>query len=100
MLFGKKNTAETVGMIEMLDPGDGKGPAYIAVSYMVDEKEYTIKETVKMKSKPIKVGKTVVGQRRLPVMSWIEIGAEVAVRYNTDHPEKASLPRNKGGKSI
>lgn len=100
MIFKKKNTALTVGMIELLDPGDDKSPAYIAVSYMVDEQEYTIRETVKMKNKPIKVGRETVGFKRLPVGSWVEIGAETPVMYDTNDPANGWLPKNKGSKKL
>ena len=101
MIFGKgKNTAEAVGMIELLDPGDDKNPAHIAVSYMVNEQEYTIKETVKMKKKPIKVGKQTVGHKILPAMPWVEIGAEVPVRYDSNNPSEGWLPKNKGSKKL
>lgn len=100
MIFKKKNAAQTVGMIELLDPGDEKNPAYIAVSYMAGEQEYTIKETVKMKNKPIKVGKQTVGYKKLPAMSWVEIGAEIPVMYDTNDPAKGWVPKNKGSRKL
>ncbi len=97
-MFGKKkNAVRTTGIIELLDPGDEGREAYIAVSYMVEEKEYTIRETVRMKSKPIKVGKTTVGHRTRPALGWIKVGSEARVEYDPADPASARLPDNKGG---
>ncbi len=100
-MFGKKkNTAVVTGIIEMLDPGDSDRPASVSVSYVVDEKEYTVTETVKMKSQPIKVGKTTVGKRVRPAQAWVKVGAEIRVEYDSADPSKGRIPANKGGRSL
>lgn len=96
MIFARhRKGAETTGIIEVFNPGDDNTSPFIIVSYMVDEKEYTVEEKVRTKSKPIKVGRTVVGHRVVPALPWIKVGADVRVAYDPADPSKGSLPANK-----
>lgn len=68
----------------------------IVVSYTVEGQEYQIKESVKLKSKAIKIGFLPIGQERYPAMGEIKKGTVVKVKYNSSDPARAYLVDNVG----
>ncbi len=96
MLGKKKCTAETVGRIEKYSVRGCDNPHVLSVSYTVDGKDYLLKESVKWKSSPIKLGRLTVGSRNTPVLPDCSVGAQVRVMYNPTRPQRAYLPHNKG----
>lgn len=69
----------------------------IIVSYRVDDKDYFLREHLKVHKEPIRIGKLPIGT----VDTWslgrnIEPGMKVYVRYDPEDPNKAYLPDNIG----
>ncbi len=72
----------------------------IYVGYSVDGKEYTLEESIKYKSEAVKLGFLPVGQKRVPVMGDIAVGASVRVMCDPDNPAEAFLKDNIGKANI
>jgi hypothetical protein len=92
----KKCTREVVGTIVKMDRKSMEMPTMITVEYVVDEVKYTVKESVKLKSKLIKIGFLPIGQVKTPRMGDIVVGGTAAVCYNPEQPEKAYIKENVG----
>lgn len=71
-------------------------PTIITVAYEVQNKQYQISESLKLKNEVIKIGFLPIGQKRTPKIKNIGIGEKVKVSYDTTSPEKAYLSDNKG----
>ncbi len=71
-------------------------PWVIHVSYNVGDMEYMIKETAKVKSEVIKVGKMPVGQRKTFVIGPLAVGDTVTVKYDEKNPGRAIIAGNEG----
>ena len=92
----RKCTGEVVGTIVKMDRKSMEMPTMITVEYVVDEVKYTIKESVKLKSKLIKIGFLPIGQVKTPRMGDIAVGGTATVCYNPGQPEKAYIKENVG----
>ena len=71
-------------------------PMAITVQYSVQGQDYTIQETVKLKSKPVRIWIIPIGHKKYPVIGSIAVGTVVNVKYNPDNPQEAYLPDNVG----
>ncbi|MBR4089825.1 MAG: hypothetical protein IKK28_02975 [Mogibacterium sp.] len=71
-------------------------PWVIHVRYNVRDVEYTVKETAKLKSETIKVGKIAVGQRKTFVIGPLDVGDAVTVKYDEKNPARAIIAGNEG----
>ena len=71
-------------------------PIHIEIQYEVNGREYIIKDSLKYYSEPIKLGKFPIGQRKVPKLGNVSIGAPVRVAYNPEDPSMAYLPDNQG----
>lgn len=99
-----KNHTDCTGIangkiIELKVKGQDFG-TIIKVQYEVSEKNYTIEESIKLKSEKIKLGFLTVGQKRTPVMKNTTVGTTVRVMFNPYAPEEAYLPDNVGKANI
>ena len=101
-MWGKKKcTAETLGEILSFKSRGLEGVTMVTVKFTVDGTEYTVKESLKYKSKAIKLGFLPIGQRKTPVLKGAagedrEIGVKVRMKYDPQKPKRAYLPDNKG----
>ena len=71
-------------------------PTSITVEYMVNGITYQITESVKLKSKIIKLCILPIGQERFPRLPSIAVGSHVKVCYNPNNPKEAYLKDNVG----
>lgn len=86
----------TQGRISKIVSKGVDAPWVIYVDYHVAGIDHQIKETAKMKSTLIKIGKIPVGQRKTFVMGQVKEGDLVEIRYDTADPSKAILYENDG----
>lgn len=92
----KKNCTNTVdGKVVSLEFRGMKGVDIITVEYEINGKKHQIKETVKLKSVPIKLGFLPIGQKKTPKINT-KIGSTIQVRYNTNNPSEAYIVGNDG----
>lgn len=89
-------TEQTVGNIVDIKCRNSEGVAKITVRYNVNGMEYTIRESLKLISKMIKVGGMPIGQRKVPRLGNVKIGTQLRVQYNPSKPQKAFLSDNVG----
>lgn len=92
----KKCTEMTTGVVEAIMVKGLDFPTVIDVRYSVQEKEYTVKESLKLKNIPIKVGKLPTGQKKVPVLGPVQVGMSLPIRYNPLKPQKAYIVGNDG----
>lgn len=71
-------------------------PWVVYVVYKVHGQEYQIRETAKLKSETVRIGRLPVGQRKTFVLGPLREGDSVEVRYDMEHPEKGILYGNDG----
>lgn len=96
---GKKNKnyqGRTVGTVVSLKSKGLNSPTIITVEYLVNGISYSIKETMKLKSEPIKLGAIPIGQRKVPIIGKVMIGSSVYVKYDLNNPAKALIEGNDG----
>lgn len=72
----------------------------MTVEYVVNNVTYTVTETIKLKSEPIKIGFLTVGQNKMPKIGNIEVGSNVTVKYDPSEPEKAFIEGNSGIRNV
>lgn len=70
-------------------------PTVMTVEYKVKKETYKLKETIKLKSEPIKFLFIPIGQKKVPVMEVVK-GQEVIVVYDVKNPKKAYIKGNEG----
>lgn len=70
-------------------------PTIATVEYVVDNKKYIIKESLKLRSEAIKIGFLPIGQRKIPKVDCIK-GNTVIIEYEEDKPEKGHIKGNDG----
>lgn len=70
-------------------------PTVMTVEYKVKKETYKLKETIKLKSEPIKFLFIPIGQKKVPVMEVVK-GQEVIVAYDVKNPKKAYIKGNEG----
>lgn len=92
----KKCTEMTTGVVEAIRIKGLDFPTVIAVRYSVQGKEYTVKESLKLKNIPIKVGKLTTGQKKVPVLGPVQVGMSLPIKYNPLKPKKAYIVGNDG----
>lgn len=97
----KKCTAPAVGTVVKVKRGGLERPTVIWVSYQAEGGEYTLHETMKLKSEWIRLGKFPIGQRKTAKLrnlegGYADTGTRVRVLYNPDKPQMAYLPDNVG----
>lgn len=96
---GKKNKnyqGKTIGKVIFLKSKGLNSPIIITVEYLVNGISYSIKETMKLKSEPIKLGAIPIGQRKVPIIGKVMIGSSVYVKYDLNNPAKALIEGNDG----
>ena len=91
----REYTGEAVGTVVRFRPGGVERPASVYVRYEVDGRAYECRETVKLKSEPIKIGPVPVGQRKTAKIAT-RMGGRVRVAYLPSDPSKAILSDNAG----
>lgn len=87
---------QVIGAIVSLRVRGQDFPTEITVQYTVDGIDYSITETIKLKSEKIKLGFIPIGQRRVPRMPETHVGGRALVYYDPANPEKAFLAENQG----
>lgn len=68
----------------------------VRVSYEVGGTVYELTESVKLKSKSIKLGPIPIGQEKVPKLPVTEVGGRVVVCYDPADPSRAYLRDNRG----
>ena len=91
-----KNGIKTSGRVVELNVGGLNLPTAIKVEFEVKEKKYTVRETLKLKSEPIKLGFLTIGQRKRPKIGKVEIGDSLLVIYSPGNPARAHILGNDG----
>ena len=89
-------TSKTNGNIVNVENKGLNFPTLITVEYVVNSSTYRITESLKLKTKTIKLGFIPIGQRKIPVLPVVAIGEMVAVNYNPNQPTEAYLADNIG----
>lgn len=92
----EKYRGMVLGTVTWIRPGGIDHPSVIHAVYHVNGKEYQIKETAKLKSRTIKVGKIPVGQKKSFVMGAVAQGDQIWIRYDERRPERAIICGNDG----
>lgn len=91
-----KYTGQTQGQIERISHRGIDGPWVIAARYTVDGQTYRIKETAKLKSQTIKIGKLPIGQKKTFVLGQICEGDFVTILFDEQKPQHALILGNEG----
>lgn len=91
-----RNAVKTIGYVKEIKPGGLDRPGVIKVEYCVGGKIYVVRETLKLKSEPIKLGFLTIGQRKTPKIGTIEVKDEVWVAYSPGNPARAHIVGNDG----
>ena len=86
---------EVKGIVLEIKSNGLDNPTVITVVYNVKKETYKTKETLKLKSKPIKFLFIPIGQKKVPIMK-IEKGQEVTVVYDSKNPKNAHIKGNTG----
>ncbi len=89
-------TQVTNGIVTKLKSKGLDFPTIITVRYTVNSVTYEISESIKLKSKIIKIGFIPVGQKKYPVMPETSEGSTARVNYNPANPAEAFLTDNIG----
>lgn len=101
MKIKKANCTQTV--VGCVRERKSKGldyPTMITVEYQVGGNIYRVTESIKLKSKVIKLGFLPIGQRKSPVMGNTAVGSSAMVSYNPSNPEEAFITHNIGWANI
>lgn len=96
MLNKRKCTTLTMGTIVDLRVKGIDSPTIITVEYTAAGRTYEIKESIKLRREPIKLGRLPIGQRGVPVLGDTRVGSQVRVLFNPADPSKAYLLDNEG----
>lgn len=86
----------TEGTILKIVDKHAEHPGTITVQYMVSGITYEIRETLKLKSEAIKVGRIPIGQKKTYVLGRIQEGDSITVLYDEKQPQKAIIMGNDG----
>ena len=89
-------TGVTTGRVSKLVNKGLDFPWVIYVTYCVNQKNYQLKETAKLKSSPIKAGDITVGLKKTFVLGPIQEGDTVTILYDEKDPQKAVIYGNNG----
>lgn len=89
-------TGVTTGRVSKLVNKGLDFPWVIYVTYCVDQKNYVIKESAKLKSSSIKAGGIPVGLKKTFVLGAIQEGHSVTILYDEKNPQKAVIYGNNG----
>ncbi|NLY72506.1 MAG: hypothetical protein GX079_02280 [Tissierellia bacterium] len=89
-------TQTTQGRVKQLKSKGQDFPTIITVEYEVDSTFYEIRESIKLKSQPIRKGSITIGQKKVAIMGSSSVGSLVKVNYNPDNPSEAYLADNIG----
>lgn len=92
--------AKTEGIITKFRLRGVDSSSVITVAYEVDGVEYSVTESVRMKSEAIRLGPIPIGQRQVPVMGAVEKGTKVTVIYDPKDPQKAVIGENRKQRSL
>ncbi len=71
-------------------------PTIITVEYQIGTAVYTLRESLKLRSEALRIGRLPIGQRKLPKLPEAHVGGRVRVCYNPGKPAQAYLPDNLG----
>ena len=93
-------SAKIVGHICNTNIRGSEFPISISVEYYVDDKLYTITETIKYERKAVKIGAIPIGQKRVPKIGSIRNDSPTLVAYNPYNPQEAYLVENEGSDNI
>jgi len=86
---------EVKGIVLSIKSKGIDNPTVMTVEYKVKKETYKLKETIKLKSEPIKFLFIPIGQKKVPVMEVVK-GQEVIVVYDVKNPKKAYIKGNEG----
>lgn len=92
----EKYQGMTRGTVTRIRWGGIEHPTVIYAVYHVNGREYQIRETAKLKSEAIKVGRIPVGQKKSFVMGPVAEGDQIWIRYDEFRPERAIICGNEG----
>lgn len=92
--------AKTEGIITKFRLRGVDSSSVLTVAYEVDGVEYSVTESVRMKSEAIRLGPIPIGQRQVPVMGAVEEGTKVTVIYDPKDPKKAVIGENRKQRSL
>ena len=97
MRVNKKRCTETVmgKVIKIKDKGVDF-PTIITVQYEVNNNQYEISESIKLRCEWVKIGFLPVGQKKYAVMGDTKVGSMASVTYNPDNPQEAYITKNIG----
>ena len=99
--YKKKNyLGKTTGIIVKIKRGNFERPSCAYVGYSVDDKEYEIHETLKLKIDPIKVKGIWIGQRKTWKIGPVKIGDLVDLQYDIKNPSHAIIVGNDGLRNV
>lgn len=86
---------ETNGIVVDLKIKGIDSPTVVTIEYEVENKKYTIEESLKLKSESIKLGFLPIGQRKVPKVKC-EKGGLVVIEYDEKNPQKGHIKGNDG----
>lgn len=98
--YYEKCTSTTQGIIIEIKPKGIDAPTIIKVQYEVNFVIYEIKETLKLRSKIIKIGFLPIGQMKEPKLKNVAVGESVEIKYNPYNPEQAYIKENIGNLNV
>lgn len=75
-------------------------PTQITVEYVVNGRTYSVTESIKLKSKAIKMGFIPIGQKKVPTMGDTHVGAKTEILYCSNNPSDATIKENQGKQNI
>ena len=90
----------TIGTVTEVKARGLDFPTRITVEYVVNGKSYSVSESIKLKSKAIKLGFLPIGQERVPVMGDTRVGAKTEVLYCSSNPSDAIIKENRGKQNV
>lgn len=93
-------TCEAVGKVLSIKSMGQDHRTMVVVQYTVDGKDYTVEESLKLKSQAIKLGFLPIGQKRVPIMGNTSVGSTAYVMYNPENPGEAFIKDNVGKLNI
>ena len=97
MKVNKANCTQTVdGRVKEIKVKGQDFPTMITVEYQVAGNNYTVTESVKLKSVKTKLGFLPIGQKKAPVMGNTAVGSLATVSYNPSNPAESFITHNIG----
>lgn len=86
---------ETLGKVIKITSKGIDSSTIVEVEYQVNNENYIIKESLKLKSETIKIGIIPIGQRKKPKVNC-KVGDTITIEYDENNPDKGHIKGNDG----